>query len=74
MDITPRNAESLVASTRSVKFLRNHVRTPKIMTMTHKAYQAPGYVAMMVANVGDVSCLSFEAIQVLFTIMAPLLH
>lgn len=74
METTPNKAERRVASTRSVKFLKNHVATPKNITKTHKPYHGAGYVAMAFALSADVSCLSFKSVKVLLTIMSPLFH
>jgi hypothetical protein len=43
MEATPVNATIRVASTRSVKFLRNHVPTPQTAMSSHSKYHAGGY-------------------------------
>ena len=45
--ITPVKADSLVSSTRWVKFLRYQVRTPQTEITTQRAYQRTGYSATL---------------------------
>tara|TARA_B110000305_G_scaffold216719_1_gene255481 strand:- start:380 stop:562 length:183 start_codon:yes stop_codon:yes gene_type:complete len=42
IETTPRRAESRVASTRSLKFRKYHVVTPKNMTMNQSPYHVAG--------------------------------
>ena len=71
IDATPVNATSRVASTRSVKFLRNHVPTPQTAIRSQSKYHAGGYAIESMLKPLESSPLLFR-IEVLLAVVLPL--
>lgn len=71
IEATPVKATSLVASTRSVKFRRNHVPTPQTAMISHSKYHAGGYDADSIPKPLESSPLLFR-IEILLAIVLPL--